>query len=209
MAYLCSTCNKEFATRYTLNRHVASFHTSLSREQSTDGNESTMSSEEATTEQPRSQTDDVTDHSDDMGSGDDLPQVRDLEEAKYPWEELTNTLVGQFRGKIERRIAAYQREGYDDQDALTEAYDDFFDKMLTVARTYVYDVAKKKIALENDKIYDLIETKMRKLADSKDIDDEEAWKLAIRKNDFMLAKMLPNKQDFEDLVEEAEEVDSN
>ena len=172
MAYICTTCGNKFATKYTLKRHSASIHGTAADSIVSEEDASDMSSEEAPAESQQNQAADTDAESDDSAS------TNDLEETKYPWQELTNEIVRQFQDKLNRRIETYQREAYDDQSALSEAYADFEDKMLSAARSYFYDLVKKKAALENDAIFDSIRTKMERLTDKEGIDSKEAWKLA-------------------------------
>ena len=201
MAYICTTCGNKFATKYTLKRHSASIHGTTADSIVSEEDASDMSSEEAPAESQQNQAEDTDAESDDSASTDDL------EEAKYPWQELTNEIVRQFQDKLNRRIETYQREAYDDQSALSEAYADFEDKMLSAARSYFYDLVKKKAALENDAIFDSIRTKMERLTDKEGIDSKEAWKLATKKKDFLLAALLPNKEDFKDDEDDTEAID--
>ena len=203
MAYICSMCGNKFATKYTLNRHSASIHGTSASSTLSEEDMSEMSGEEAPVESQQAPTEDEEVESDDSAS------TVDLEEAKYPWQELTDAIVDQFRSKVNRRIETYRREGYHDQEALAESYADFEDKMLSAARNYFYDLVKKKTALENDSMYESIITKMEQLSDKEGMDDKEAWRLAIKKKDFLLEALLPKKEHFEENEDETDDIDDS
>ena len=84
MVYICPTCNKEFATKYTMERHAASVHTSLTRDHSCSDEESDMSSDEAQPRLPQSQSEAAANESESTDDEDNSPDSATLEESKYP-----------------------------------------------------------------------------------------------------------------------------
>ena len=133
-----------------------------------------------------------------------VPDGEKMETGDYPWHDLKNEIAEMYEERVQRRTQTYIAEGYTEEKALSEAYDDFREKFLLAARHLLFMEISKHAALDGDNMFNEIQDLKDEIYDNNDIKEEYAWKRAIRMKEHLLIPLLPGLEDFNEEEDDEE-----
>lgn len=120
-----------------------------------------------------------------------------LTDENYPWQHLTADIVENFQSLIDSRRERYEKDGFNETDALCEAYQDLEERMLRKMQELVFEAMQQNYSIDNDKTFQAIEASKAKIKGRDEVQGNKALKFAIDKKKHLLRQYLPEQKDFD------------